>query len=244
MNDLNKNESAPGAELDDLRNYVSRLESRTVWSDNEILKLRAARSLRLAGAFGALRQAPFNPKNWLAFPVSLLGALRPVSPELNKIKRRRFEVLHNMAGSGSAMTHAASSHLIEPRTAIEGFYQNTAFVLEQHDKIVGLASAEDIRDINPSAEFFSIRPDDYDHVLKKSKATAFVLDLDYAETENPFWNGIMSMENVPISVTAAHSLLTARELGMALYLFSPLKPHRYPLLTDVKPLFHSEIAYN
>ncbi len=236
--------STPGAEIDDLREYISRLESRTVWAENEVQKLLAARSLRLARAFGTLRKAPFSVKSWASFPGVLMQALRPASPELKNIERRRFEALHNMGFLGGPMAGGEAYRPMPPKTAIGGFYQNSAFVLEQHDKIAGLAAAEDIKNINPSAEFFGVRPDDYDYVLKKSKATAFVLDLDYVETSNPYWGGIMSMTNVPISVTAAQCLQTARELGMALYLFSPQEPHRYPLLGDVKPLFHSEIAYS
>lgn len=229
---------SPESELSDIREYISQLESRCTWSENEINKISAARSIRLARMLSAIRQKPLSIGTWIGLPGSLFRSLKPLKPEIKSIQRKRFKLL-KLSTSG-AISRSGTVRSIAPKTVMEGLYQNTALGLDRHERIAGLANPGVIKRLNQSAALFPVRPDNYDHVMQSSEATAFVLDLDYAEEQHLLWKGILSMENIPISQIAAECLKTARARGMTLILFTPDRPHRYPFLGDVKSLFHLE----
>ncbi len=227
-------------ELDELRRYISQLESRSAWAVNEANKYRAARTLRMAGVLGAIIRAPLNPTNWLLAPVRFARALVTQEPEVEPIKRRKFPIFTRGGEYSPYSTEAAP--IYESMTIIDSLHQRTLFALMHHQHIIGIADAARLKEFNAEIDFTSIRPDDFDHVAKQTKSTAFVLDLDYAAEHDPFWRGMLSMQNIPVTIVLAKCLHTFKNMRLTLFLVTPKMPHRYSMLSDVREFFDVEIA--
>ncbi len=227
-------------ELDELRSYISQLESKSTWAVNEANKYRAARTLRMAGVLGAILKAPLNPANWLLAPARFAHALIPQEPEVEPIKRREFPILK---GNGDYSPNLSGvERAYESMTVVDALHRRTLFALMQHQRVIGIADPARLKKLNAEIEFTGVRPDDFDHVAKQTKSTAFILDLDYASEQNPLWRGMLSMQNIPITIVLAKCLHTLKNMRLTLFLVTPKIPHRYSMLSDVREYFDVEIA--